>query len=253
MFLLCGVAKTAKPEPARWWSRHATPVLLGAMGLCVVVWAVGLVLLSRLDDTPGWWPGVDPGSPEVIAEAEKLERAFANQVALVREPTDGDGSDWRVRISQKSANAWLAVRLRSWVENEGGTWPADVESVRVGFVGRRVTLGARVTGVSGSSVLWVTLTPEVRQDGSVWLRAHGARVGGVPVPGSWVLSGLEREVEKHAPGATETVSLRAVLAGAAPLMVEPVVRLPDGRRVRIVELAAGDDGVAMAMRTETPR
>jgi hypothetical protein len=68
-----------------------------------------------------------------------------------------------------------------------------------------------------------------------------------------VLSGLEREVEKHAPGATDSVSLRAVLAGEAPLMVEPVVRLPDGRRVRIVELAAGADGVAMSMRTETGR
>jgi hypothetical protein len=101
--------------------------------------------------------------------------------------------------------------------------------------------------------LWVTLTPEVRQDGSVWLRAHGARVGGVPVPGSWVLGGLEREVDRYAPGATETVSLRAVLAGEAPLMVEPVVRLPDGRRVRIVELAAGENGVAMSMRTETAR
>lgn len=247
------MARTLTTDLSRWWSRHAAPVLLGAIGLCVVVWAVGLVLLARLDDTPGWWPGVDPRSPEVIAEAEKLERAFANQVSQVREPTDADGSDWRVRISQKSANAWLAVRLRSWVENEGGLWPSDIESVRVGFVGRRVSLGARVTGVSGSSVLWVTLTPEVRQDGSVWLRAHGARVGGVPVPGSWVLGGLEREVDRYAPGATETVSLRAVLAGEAPLMVEPVVRLPDGRRVRIVELAAGENGVAMSMRTESAR
>ncbi len=246
----------ARPLPsdlADWWTRRATPVLLGAIGLSVVVWVLGMVLLTRLDNTPAWWPGVDPGSPEVIAEAEKLERAFANQVSLVREPTDAEGADWRVRISQKSANAWLAVRLRSWVESEGGRWPSDIESVRVGFVGRKVTLGARVAGAAGSSVLWVTLTPEVRQDGSVWLRAHGARVGGVPVPGSWVLSGLEREVEKHAPGATESVSLRAVLAGEAPLMVEPVVRLPDGRRVRIVELAAGADGVAMSMRTETGR
>lgn len=222
-------------------------MLVGAIVLCVAAWAVAMVALNRAGAEPGWWPGLDPGSPGVIAEAEKLERAFANQVSMMRDPTDGaDGSaDWRVRIGADSANAWLAVRLRAWVESEGVAWPEDVRQVRAGFDGERVALGIRT---ARGGVVWAEVTPEVRRDGSVWLRAHGARVGRLPVPWSWAMDGLERELAVYAPEAAGT--LRSVLAGREPLMIDPVVRLPDGRRVRIVELRGVGDGVGLAMRTE---
>lgn len=233
-----------------WWDRHATVVLLGVIGGCVVAWVVVMVLLARIDDTPAWWPGLDPASPEVIAEAEKLERAFANQVSLNRVPTDDDGTDWAVAVSEASANAWLAVRLRAWAENDGAAWPGGIDSVRVGFVDDKVALGARVMGAGGSCVVWVTLTPEVRRDGSVWLTAHAARVGGVRVPGDWALAGLQSDLEEEAPGTVEEGTLRSVLAGESALMLEPVVRLPDGRRVRILELHAKDGRFELSMRTE---
>lgn len=230
-----------------WWRRHGARVLIGAIGACVVLWLVTVLALGRAGSEPGWWPGLDPVSSEVIAEAEKLERAFANQVSMMREPTDdADGSsDWRVRIGSDSANAWLAVRLRAWIESEGVVWPEDVRQVRAGFDGDRVALGIRT---ERGGVVWAEFTPEVRRDGSVWLRAHGARVGRLRVPWGWALDGLERELAVYAPEAAGT--LRAVLAGREPLMIEPVVRLPDGRRVRIVELRAVGDGVGLAMRTE---
>ena len=228
-----------------FWRRRGAGVLIGAMVVLVTGWAVLMVLLSRAGTAPAWWPGLDPTEPAVVAEAEKLERAFANQVSMVRAETGGQGADWKVRVGAASANAWLAVRLRAWVEGEGVDWPAGVEQVRVGFDGARVSIGMRV---EGGGVVWARVTPEVRADGSVWLRAHGAWVGCQRVPWFWALDGMERELARHAPEAAGT--LRSVLAGEMPLMVEPVVRLPDGRRVRIVELRAGDDGVGLAMRTE---
>lgn len=235
---------------------------------CVLGWASGLWALRRLDDTPAWWPEVHAKDGATIAAAEHLERAFANQISLVRAPTGGDeggdvdresdgqgggAADWWVGVTAESANAWLAVRLRAWAENEGVVWPAPVEAVRVGFLGDRVALGARVRHGSGSSVVWMTVTPEVRRDGSVWLKAHGARVGGLAVPGSWALAGLEREIASHAkggrPGDLEGVPLRAVLAGKAPVSVEPVIHLPDGRDVRILELRADGGRVVLCLRT----
>lgn len=239
------MAKDPASRQGGAWERHGTRVLLGAIALCVAAWVVVTVSLSRAGTAPGWWPGLDPDAPEVIAEAEQLERAFANQVSMMREPTDGQGADWMVRIGADSANAWLAVRLRVWVEGEGVVWPAGVEQIRAGFDGRDVALGVRA---EGGGVVWARFTPEVRRDGSVWLEAHGAWVGRMRVPMVWALGGMERELAVYAPEAAGT--LRAVLAGRAPLMVEPVVRLPDGRRVRIVELQAGEGGVGVALRTE---
>lgn len=228
-----------------FWRRQGAGVLVGAIVVLLAGWAVLMVLLSRAGTAPAWWPGLDPTEPSVVAEAEKLERAFANQVSMVRAETGGQGADWKVRVGAASANAWLAVRLRAWVEGEGVDWPAGVEQVRVGFDGERVSIGMRV---EGGGVVWARVTPEVRADGSVWLRAHGAWVGRQRVPWFWALDGMERELARHAPEAAGT--LRSVLAGDMPLMVEPVVRLPDGRRVRIVELRAGAEGVGLAMRTE---
>jgi hypothetical protein len=233
-----------------FWDRHGARVLVGAIGVLLVVWAAGMVGLRRAGTAPGWWPGLDPTDPAVIAQAEQVERAFANQVSLVRQGADGThDAEWKVKIGADSANAWLAVRLRRWVEGEGVAWPEGVEQIRAGFSGERVALGMRLSGESGGGVIWAEFTPEVRADGSVWLEAHGAWVGVQRVPWSWALSGMERELASYAPEAAGT--LGAVLDGEMALMVEPVVSLPDGRRVRVMELAAVEDGVGVRLRTES--
>lgn len=241
-------------ETGGWWARCGARVLIGCIAACVVGWAVVMVVLLRLDDTPGWWVWVDGADPAVLDEAERLERAFANQVSAVRPDAEGDGSEWAVAVSERSANAWLAARLRAWVENEGAVWPPEIESVRAGFVGERVALGARLGHGPESSVVWMTMTPEVRRDGSVWMRAHGAWVGGVSVPGSWALSGLEQGLARQAPEDAAKIargpSLRDMLSGVAPVSVEPVVHLPDGRDVRILELRVREGRVEVVLRTE---
>lgn len=216
----------------------------------LVLWVGSLVFLSRLGDNPAWWPEVDAADAATIEQADLLERAFASQASKVREKTDENGADWRVAINQDSANAWLAVRLRGWAEDGKADWPDEVESIRVGFHEERVTLGVRVLHDSGASVAWLMFTPEVRSDGSVWVETHGARIGGVPVPDRWVISQLESH---FGPGKPGDPNMREVLAGRAPIAVEPVVHLPDGRDVRILDLHARGGRVELSLRTETSR
>jgi len=239
-----------RAERNAWWS--GPRAVLGAMVAVVLVWGVSVLLLSRLNQTPRWWPEVDASDAATIDAADLLERAFANQASKVRERTDETGADWQVAINQFHANAWLAVRLRGWAADGKAEWPDEVESVRVGFHDDRVTLGVRVLHDSGASVAWLMFTPEVRTDGSVWVRAHGARIGGVPVPDSWVIAQLESH---FGAGGTETgePTMREVLAGRAPIAVEPVVHLPDGRDVRILDLHARGGRVELSLRTESSR
>lgn len=225
-------------------------VIVGAMVGVVVVWAGSMVFLSKLDQDPAWWPEVDSSDAATIEQADHLERAFASQASMVRQNTDESGADWRVAINQVSANAWLAVRLRGWAADGKAEWPDAVESIRVGFDDERVTLGVRLLHDSGASVAWLMFTPEVRSDGSVWVESHGARIGGVPVPDSWVISQMESHLGPGKPGEP---SMRQVLAGEAPIAVEPVVHLPDGRDVRILDLHARGGRVELSLRTESSR
>lgn len=237
------------------WVRTNLGVVVGAgMGVTVVAWVAALVVLAELDDVPGWWPGLDPTAPETVEAADKLERAFMSQTSRVREPTDEGGADWAVRVSEDSTNAWLAVRLRDWAIDAGALWPEQVEGVRIGFENGRVMLGVRVTHDSGASVLWLDCTPQIREDGSLWIRLHGARVGSLRVPRAWVIGQLEQHLRAHAPdGVVEGPALGDVLSGRAPVTDEPMVHLPDGRDVRVMGIVVDEarDGIALSFRTES--
>lgn len=227
--------------------RFGARAILAAMAGVLVLWGGTLWFLSSLGEDPAWWPTVDASDAATIEQADLLERAFASQASMVRANTDETGSDWKVAINQDSANAWLAVRLRGWADDGKADWPDEVDAVRVGFHEERVTLGVRVRHDSGASVAWLMFTPEVRGDGSVWVETHGARIGGVPVPDSWVIAQMESHFGPSEPGEP---TMRQVLSGEAPIAVEPVVHLPDGRDVRILDLHARGGRVELSLRTE---
>lgn len=230
--------------------RFGARAILVAMAAVTVAWGATLLVLDRLDDTPAWWPGIDPNDAEVIADADTLERAFASQASKIRQRTDETGADWRVAINQDSANAWLAVRLRDWALDGKAPWPDQLDSVRVGFDHERVALGIRMRHDEGATIAWLLFTPEVREDGSVWVRSHGARIGAMPVPDRWVIAQLEHHFPPD-PDKPDAPTMRQVLSGEAPAAVEPVVHLPDGRDVRILALHAKGGKVELSMRTES--
>jgi len=237
-----------------WLVEHLGVLVGAAIGAVVMAWVAALVVLGELDDVPGWWPGLDPAAPETVEAADRLERAFMSQTSRVREPGDDGGADWAVRVSEESTNAWLAVRLRDWAIDAGALWPEQVEGVRIGFENGRVMLGVRVLHDAGASVLWLDCTPEIREDGSLWIRLHGARVGSLRVPRAWVIGQLEQHLRAQARGGTlDGRALGDVLSGRAPITKEPMVHLPDGRDVRVMAIGVDEerDGIVLSFRTES--
>ena len=53
-------------ESGGWWARHGARVLIGCIAACVVGWVGVMIVLMRLDDTPGWWVSVDGADPAVV-------------------------------------------------------------------------------------------------------------------------------------------------------------------------------------------
>ncbi|MEM9166734.1 MAG: hypothetical protein AAGB48_06885, partial [Planctomycetota bacterium] len=182
---------------------------------------------------------------------------------------------WPVKLSDEGANAWLHDRLPGWlprltagsfeavVDEDGAVvgerpvggmaWPESVREVRVLFEDGRCRIGAMVESDGGSRVYTATLAPEVRGDGSLWVRATGVSVGRLGLP-AWLVLGDDGGWLRGSmpPELLETAEAQAVfekLAGQAPLFEDAVIRLGDGRRVRLLSLAVGRDSLVASFRT----
>jgi len=191
-----------------------------------------------------------------------------------------DPQTWKVFITTEQANAWLASRLRRWLADKsadasghGGigtgaatfTWPPQVEQVEVSFQTGLIYLGARVrrTGPGGQIIaderpqtLSAAVRPDLRPDGSLWISAQSIHIGRLGLPASWVLGATARvrakvgEVSADLAAMPQTDRLLSALKGDRAVVSKAVIKLADGRRVRIIGLEPLEGKLVLTCRTE---
>ncbi len=239
--------------------------------------AAVLLAMGLAGERPGWWRDIDPQDKEVAAAALRVENGAATQLTQIRTAESnamgGAGSGvskpWTIRVSSADANAWLAARLRPWLESQDlqVRWPEDLRAIEVRFDSGRIDVGASIRareqpGQSASEqVLSTTLQPEFRADGALWLPATGTSIGRLSVPASWVLSraaaGAKHAGISHehagadpAPGASPDLrDIVATLSGERPAMATPIIRIGDGRRVRLLNIDPRDGALYITCQT----
>jgi hypothetical protein len=179
--------------------------------------------------------------------------------------------DWTIRISADDATAWLATRLPKWLANREDRihWPPEIGELQVQFDGRLVHVGAKVrtAGKSDSAsgggsgpprqhILSATLWADLRPDGSLWLPARWVYVGRLAVPASWVLGQVRRSGNAYIPEELrrmpETATMLRAFDGEGPIVQNALIKLGDGRRVRILRIAPRDGKLDITCRTEQP-
>lgn len=231
-----------------------------ALGLAVALVGGGLVLIGWLmaRQTPVWWRSLNPDDPQVRALGETIENALVNELHKADRPGERSGAAWRSEdwgffVAAGDANAWLSTRLDAWLENrlEGFDFPDEITEVQAEFNDGFVRLGARVTRGDSRTVISARLRPEIRADGSLWLAVDGVHIGRLPVPVGWVLG--EGRLKSFAGEDADLEELLRAFAGRSPLMREPVIELGDGRRVRLLTLAATRGRLEVTCRTEFER
>lgn len=183
---------------------------------------------------------------------------------------------WPVKLSDDGANAWLQLRLPVWlpkltagefreVINERGevvdrvpidglAWPEAVSEVRAAFKDGRFRIGASVGRGADARYFSATLAPEIREDGSLWMRATSVSIGRLTLP-AWLVLGDDGGLVRGwmPPELRETAEAEAIfekLAGLEPVFEDAVIRLGDGRRVRLLSLAVGEASLVAQFRTE---
>jgi hypothetical protein len=163
---------------------------------------------------PPWWavPAPDAGRAD---RGAAFEQALVSEFTRVR-PT---GSAWAIRIRASDMNDWLAARLPQWLASRD---LPPIENAQVSLGNGEIRVGM----ARGPAVAWSAARPQAF-GGGVRLEASAWGVGRLRLP--W-------------PG-PELVDLAGWRQG------EPIP-LPDGRRVRILDLEVLDGEIRLRLLTE---
>lgn len=230
----------------------AAVVLIGAASVAV---ALGLALARS---APSWWIDVDAEDPRNIELAELVQNGALSHLFEDRQSLVGGSVEWPVKMTDEAANAWMNIKLPEWFAkiSDGMTWPDSVTQLQMVFDNGTVRIGARVRTDIGTRIYSCAIVPELRDDGSLWMRARTVSMGRLTLPAAWVLSGADTHAAEYIPeqlrGTAEAEALFEKLTGQLPLFDVAEVSLGDGRRVRLLGLRVRDGSVIAHCVTRNP-
>ena len=249
----------------RWSARRIVVVtLLVLAALTAGAVALGMMLMRG---PPSWWRSVDVQSPQTLAKAKLIEDNLTTVLSAVRQGASAEerARPWSMSLAPDDANAWLNARLPQWLAQQGSLkdWPPEVRQVQAHFDGSRIVIGAHIArgGPKGEFFAAALIAPEVHADGSLWLPASSLQVGRLPIPTRLVIgSGGEPngvlDTQDRIPAQLQSMpqmkEILQVLAGSRAALKNPLLRLPDGRHVRLLGLDTKDGKLIITVRTEDP-
>jgi len=241
----------------------------------IALTSVALLSASFLASrAPAWWPVRSNPRTEAVIAAD-LENAVVNQLHAARpmegpsegqklsesagqtegQPTGWTSALWSVSLSESDANAWLAARLPKWLANQDDPieWPAELSVVQSGFEEGRLQVGAQVLDGRQTRYVSCQLRLWIDDRGRLWAPADWVRLGRLAVPAEWIVErafGAAKPISRTIGAAHASQRVAAALRGEEPLLDNPVLKLADGRHVRLVRLLLKNGHVEITCRTE---
>ncbi|MEM0983659.1 MAG: hypothetical protein AAGI17_06910 [Planctomycetota bacterium] len=249
---------------SRVWLIRSTLILLALLTLGA------LFAATQIERAPRWWRHLRPDDDRVVAGATAIENQLGRELHRLRsiEGTSADGTrqlsvPWALEVSDLDASRWLTGRLPRWLETETGLdeWPEELSQMQVRFVGGEVRVGVRLGAKEeepGSGrVVTASLKPEIRSDGSLWVKPTWVHVGRLPLPAPMVLREARANAADFFPDELEGVDLTFVeklfeiALGEEAVNLTPELRLVDRRRVRLLDVRVDDGVMRVVCRTES--
>ncbi|MBX3318148.1 MAG: hypothetical protein KF902_14925 [Phycisphaeraceae bacterium] len=248
----------ARARRVRRLRRWAVGVGLGVAAAITVGW---IVVGSMLRAAPPWWRQVRLQEQRTHEIATEVENAIGTHLHLAREGEKKPDGVWRsepwgVSIPSSDANAWLNARLPKWLEtmDAGFELPRLVSEVQVEFRDGRISIGGASAG-SGEKggggegerrILWASASATVEPGGALVVVLDRVYVGRLPISRGV----LVQVVERTGLGKGEGSEAWKELLRGREVRVEPVMKLEDGRRVRVKGLRAREGKLEVTCVTE---
>ncbi len=226
-------------------------VLASVAMVLVVIAIVGGIVAWRLTWLePAWWPQPVAANEQTEALADRVEYRIAEEAHKVRP----DADPWRLRVRDDQVNAWLTSRLPDWLEHaQNVEWPSQLGTPRVRFGEGGVSIGLSFDDHGRRRYVVADLEPQI-VDGRLSLALNGVSLGRLWIPGASIQTLLEHYSDVVPEGFIEDPAVRRVL----DLLVkeqrfEPSFDLTDGRKVRLVDVVAGDGELIIECETRVAR
>jgi len=222
----------------RWWR-----FILGVM---IVLAATAAVIWRMTQLPPAWYAPPSVSNEETVALAEEVEYRLLEQVQKFRGSAE---PSWTRRVRQEQINAWLATRLRPWIEHErGDQWPAELGTPQVRVQEGRITLALPITDGGTVRMIVAGLIPEITDRG-LTLRLVEVSLGRLTLPGDPLVALAGRLSHLAAEGGNNPRLDEALEVLSGRRAIDPVFELADGRQVRLVSLRPHEGFIDIEMRT----
>lgn len=224
-------------------------VLVAALALV----GAGAFLWQWSKSPPAWYQPPDPGDAKVVALADRFEYGLVEHAQKIRP----EGDSWTIRVRAEHMNAWLAARLPAWIAHDAELeWPSTLGTPQVhlepGVVHLAVPVALSASPANGPTrTVVVSLRPRI-VDGGLALTLDRIAMGKLSMSGQ-PMSNLVSMVEQVAPRALENEQVQRmidVLWGRE--LIDPVMVLADGRRVRATRVVAFEGFAEITARTMQP-
>lgn len=233
----------------RLHARFRLILRLATAALLLTVIAAGAAWkLSFMSPT---WYQPPPDVPATRDLASTVENRLVEEVHLLRPPN----STWTVRLRQEQINAWLATRLRQWVEHQQDLdWPEALGIPQVRLTADGIDLAAdfAVDPHSRDRFVVARLLPVVSDDGiSFQLQRIGA--GRLLLPGDPIVLINEQLLELEADDVIDDGVAHFIrdLAASEQLIARDI-ELADDRVLRIIDVRLRDSSIDIEFLTLQP-
>lgn len=238
-------APGARARRPRVVVRAVVVMLLALIGAGTIALIGAATLAAK---APTWWRSVDATDGATIELAEQVERGVVNTVHRSRQQHE----TWTVAVTAAQANAWLNVKLPRWMANRGSPWPVRLRELQANFTASgKVAFGARIRGADGDRVVAATIEPVIMTDGSLWILTATPHAGRLDLPRDWTVAQLREWLPAEVYERLPAERILTALAADGPLFDEAVLKLEDGRRVRLLGITAEEGRLLLTCVTES--
>ena len=190
-------------------------IACGVLGILIAVLAFW---------TPDWFEP-EMNDPSRAALGEQVEFRLIEELQKIRSIDES----WRLRITDEAINAWLATRLKPWMNHHDAAWPEDVSVPQIHFSRSGIDVGIAVDDLVGGLPLIMGFQPILDQ-GRFQLQPGWVRISHLPIP--LARATLQSHLEDLLPDLDGIMAdLTSTLLNDAALQAE--IPLVDGRMVEI--------------------
>lgn len=240
-----------------------------ALGLIAGAMIGGVFLYIQSMRMPSW---IRKANAEADApgrlDSNNFENAVMNECTKVRpvDPARREDEPWRsepwaISIDPVDLNNWIDDSGLRWAahqkskDEQAGSWPRGLRTIRIGVSETgQVRLAATVHDRAGSERTVGLITAFRIADDGLWLDPSRIEVGELSLSASWALERAQAAMKQVVPANMQALpEVQTVLSaarGETPLIVRPLIRLPDGRKVRILAIEAEGQRLIVTCRTE---